>query len=69
MAKRKGLSFALKERSRPALRTGRLAICQLGGDDIKDNRAVLQAQLLVHRFNVSNRRAKLLVSMIWGDAA
>ena len=56
-------------RSRPALVTGRLLNCQLGGDNDKDNRSALQVQLLQCRFNISAPRADLLSSLIWGEVA
>lgn len=59
----------IEARSRPALITGRLLNCQLGGDNDKDNRSTLQAQLLCDRFNISAQRADLLSALIWGDAA
>lgn len=58
-----------KARSRPAMKTGRHLICQLGGDTDHDTRSTLQAQLLRGRFNISAARADLLSSLIWGEPA
>ncbi len=59
---------ARKRESRPALTERLPMICQLGGDDQKDNITDLRRQRLA-LFGMSNVRADLVASLAWGALA
>jgi hypothetical protein len=55
-----------KARSRPALKTGRLLNCQLGGDINESTSTVTRAQVL-NRLGIPAHRAGMFGAFIYGE--